>query len=69
MGFLDLFRAVEKIPVCSWCSRVRTGPGRWEKPAGPEVFPGAVGVSAGICPDCRHANFNEIRVKTPVQEQ
>lgn len=54
---LSMFKPAEKTPVCSWCSRVRTGPGEWKDTANPRLQPGAHGTSPCICPDCRHKNF------------
>lgn len=65
---LDVFKPVALTPVCSWCFRIRTGPGQWQDTANPQLRPGAPSTSSCICPDCRHKNFstpeNTLRYQT-----
>lgn len=69
MSLLDAFKPVALTPVCSWCSRIRTGPGEWRDTANPNLRPGAPDTSTCICPDCRHKHYaqpndNAIRYPT-----
>jgi hypothetical protein len=55
--FVRASARVKLLPVCSWCTRVRTGKGRWV-PADPLILARKMSsCTHGLCPDCASKYF------------